>query len=494
MFIRWFGRALALIGLVTFIQGIFLMSYSAVGREQSIAPIHLLNGPADLESTSPPTEEPIVLLTATAFPTPMPTPSPTAISTPTPVPPTATPAFPARWAATATPWPVPLGGSPGGISDPRPLLPFPPKRVNLLLLGSDQRPGERVGRTDTIILASIDPEEPSVRLLSIPRDLWVYIPGWGFNKINTAYAHGELARYPGGGYGLLQDTLRYNLGIQAHGYALVNFEGMRTIIDTLGGVEVTVRCPLYDVFPDPDNPAITGTLSLPTPGRYHLDGKHALWYMRSRHSTGDLDRSRRQQQVLEGMLDRLKAGGWLLRVPSLWSGIRQTVQTDLGLDEVVWLASIGMRLDRSRIARGWLHQAVASSQISTTEGLELFIYLPTEQTYAYLERFLLGPFPSKAQPMARVEIINASGNPLYGELAAEILGEAGFEVARMVEAAPDGQPTRVSVLVPTVSSATSQALLRAFRLPRSRLEIAPEPGAEAPYRVWLGADFNPCVR
>lgn len=490
MSIRWLGRALALIGFMMIIQSLIWMSHAMWTNRPPGNSEHGLNG---LErSASTPSSGPTPTLPPTGTPTSTPTPAPT--FTPIPPPSMPTPAFPARWAVTPTPRPGVSGGSLDGIPEPRPPLAFPPRRVNLLLLGSDRRPGDRIGRMDTIIFASIDPDEPSVRLLSIPRDLWTYIPGWGFNKTNTAYVYGELARYPGGGYGLLQDTLRYNLGLTAHGYALVDFEGMRTIIDALGGVDVNVRCPLYDVFPDPDNPAITDTLALPAPGRYHLDGQQALWYMRSRHSTSDFDRSRRQQQVLEGLLDRLKEGGWLLRVPSLWSRIRQTVQTDLGLEEVLWLASIGVRLDRSRIARGWLHPVMAPSTISTTAGSELFVYLPTEQAYSYLERFLLGPLPAEASPIARVEVINASGNPFYGEMAVEILREAGFQAVRMVEAAPDGQPTRVIAMGSAGSSTAASALLRAFRLPRSRLEVSPEPGAEAPYRIWLGADFNPCVR
>ncbi|WP_376788875.1 LCP family protein [Thermoflexus sp.] len=488
MSIRWLGRALVLIGFMMIAQSLIWMSQGMLTDRPPGNPGHGLNGLERSASTS--SSGPTPTLQPTGTPPSMPTPT----FTPVPPPSTPTPAFPARWAVTPTPLPGVSRGSLEGIPEPRPPLAFPPRRVNLLLLGSDRQPGERIGRTDTILFVSIDPDEPSVRLLSIPRDLWVYIPGWGLNKINTAYVHGELARYPGGGYGLLQDTLRYNLGLTAHGYALVDFDGMRTIIDALGGVDVNVRCPLYDVFPDPDNPAITGTLALPAPGRYHLDGQQALWYMRSRYSTSDFDRSRRQQQVLEGLLDRMKEGGWLWRVPSLWSGIRQTVQTDLGLEEALWLASIGARLDRRRIARGWLHPVLAPRMISTTVGSNLFVYLPTEQAYSYLEQFLLGPLLAEALPIARVEIINASGNPSYGEMAAEILREAGFQAVRMVEAAPDGQPTRVIATSSAGSSTAASALLRAFRLPRSRLEVSLEPGAEAPYRVWLGDDFNPCVR
>ena len=483
MTMRWLGRALALIGFLMVLQSLAWMSRVP---PMGTSPSRLASG-----------EEAVTAIPSPALPAapPTPTPSPMPTATPTPVPPTPTPTpgLPARWALTPTPPPAPVG-VPEGAPPPRPLLSFPPGRVNLLLLGSDRQPGERVGRTDTIILISVDPEGPSARLLSIPRDLWVYIPGWQSHKINTAYPHGELSGYPGGGYGLLRDTLRYNLGIATHGYALVDFQGMRAIIDALGGVDVLVRCPLYDVFPDPDDPTITGTLNLPAPGYYHLDGKQALWYMRSRYSTGDADRARRQQQVLEGMLDRLKEGGWLSRAPALWSGLRQTVQTDLGLDEVLWLASIGVRLDRSRIARGWLHPVLAPRTISTTGESELFVYLPTEQTYSYLEQFLLGPLPSGTSPIARVEVINASGNSFYGEMAVEILREAGFQAVRMVEVAPDGRPTWVIAMGSAGSSTAASALLRAFRLPRSRLEVSPEPGAEAPYRIWLGADFNPCVR
>ena len=484
MTMRWLGRALALIGFLMVLQSLAWMSRVP---PMGASPSRLANG----EEAA--TAIPSPALPAAPSPTPAPSPMPTATPTPVPPTPTPTPGLPARWALTPTPPPAPVG-VPEGAPPPRPLLSFPPGRVNLLLLGSDRRPGERVGRTDTIILVSIDPEGPSARLLSIPRDLWMYIPGWQSHKINTAYPHGELSGYPGGGYGLLRDTLRYNLGIVTHGYALVDFQGMRAIIDALGGVDVLVRCPLYDVFPDPDDPTITGTLNLPAPGYYHLDGKQALWYMRSRYSTGDADRARRQQQVLEGMLDRLKEGGWLSRAPALWSGLRRTVQTDLGLDEVLWLASLGLRMDRSRIARGSLHPVVASARITTTSENELFIYLPTEQTYAYLERFLLGPLPSQASPLTRVELINASGNALYAGMAVEILREAGFGVVRTAEVEPDGRPSRVLALHPGSSAGAAQSLLRALHLPASRLESAPEPGAEVAYRIWLGADFNPCGR
>ena len=468
------GRALLFIGWIMVVQSLVWM---ADGRWARVAdPRRAAGGRGQHHAASPtPSPSPIPTATPVPSPTPVPTPSPT-------------PALPARWSTPVVPRVSATFSLSGPVPTPHPALPLPPDRVNLLLLGSDRRAGQALGRTDTIIVASIDPREPSVRLLSIPRDLWVYIPGWTYHKVNTAYVHGELVRYPGGGYGVLRDTLFYNLGLPTHGYALVDFLGMRQLIDALGGVEVTVRCPFNETFVDPADPTITHTLSLPGPGRYRLDGNEALWYMRSRRIGGDYGRSRRQQQVLEAMWKRLKEGGWLLRVPQLWISLRQTVQTDLGLEELAWLASVGLRLDRSRIVHGWLHTVV--SPTTSVEGLS--IYVPTEKTHAYLQRFLIGPIEPPQAPAVRVEAINATGNPIDGELAAEILGEAGFGVARVLEVAPDGQPTRVLALSSASDPAVRRRLLQALRLPATRVEAAPEPGAEAAYRIWLGSDFNPC--
>src|SRR5215510_13101075 len=117
--------------------------------------------------------------------------------------------------------------------------------VNFLLIGSDRRPGGSF-RTDTMVIAILRPNEGQVSLISIPRDLWVYIPDWENQRINTAYQHRISVGYPGGGPGLLKDTIQYNLGIRIDHTALVEFDGFRKIVDTLGGVDVPVSCPYTD--------------------------------------------------------------------------------------------------------------------------------------------------------------------------------------------------------------------------------------------------------
>ncbi|HEX6035483.1 MAG TPA: LCP family protein, partial [Anaerolineales bacterium] len=129
--------------------------------------------------------------------------------------------------------------------------------VNFLLIGSDRRSGTSF-RTDTMVIAILRPHEGQVSLISIPRDLWVSIPGWENQRINTAYQHGISVDYPGGGPGLLKDTIQYNLGIRIDHTAMVDFDGFRQIVDTLGGVDVPVSCAytdwrLIDPSYDPEN-------------------------------------------------------------------------------------------------------------------------------------------------------------------------------------------------------------------------------------------------
>jgi LCP family protein required for cell wall assembly len=411
-------------------------------------------------------------------PTPSPTPPPTLTPSPTPSPaPTAT--------ATLTPvpmTPIAPGGSVG--------LGLPPNRVNIILLGMDRWDIERRGRTDTMILVSIDPDEPSVRMVSIPRDLWVRLPWGGEHKLNTAY--------PSGGFEGLRSTLRLNLGISVDRFVAIDFTGMRRLIDALGGVDVLVRCPLYDVFPDPDYPTLTYTLDLRTPGWYHLDGKLAMGYMRSRLTTSDYHRARRQQQVLRAMFRKLRSENLLPRIPELWPAIRRMVHTNLSLGEVVWLAWVGRRLSEDRIAHAYLHATMVSSRTlylpppttGVTQPLELWIYVQTGNTIPFLRRFLTEPLPNPAE-RTPVELINATGEEARGDIAEEMLAEAGFRVTRRIELRREEQPTRVIMLREGGGSEAGR-LLRALRVSFSRLERAPEPDATVPYRIWLGPDFNPC--
>ena len=228
-------------------------------------------------------------------------------------------------------------GPPAPTEDPsvRPLQ----RTYNILLVGTDQRDLEYVGRTDTIMVLAVDKAKHRAALVSFPRDIYLPIPGVGYNRINVAYPFGEEVK-KGGGLPLLMSTIDKNFGIPIDNYVRIDFSGFQDVIDALGGVDVVVDCPLYDEL-------IYRYFSTYTldPGTYHMNGEQALYYARSRKTTNDFDRARRQQRVLLAVRKRVLDGGLVPRIPALWMALRDTVDTDMRPGAIAELAKFGAGLD-----------------------------------------------------------------------------------------------------------------------------------------------------
>ena len=137
-------------------------------------------------------------------------------------------------------------------------------------------------------------------MLSIPRDLWVYIPWYGWSRINTAHRKGYALNYPGEGPELLKRTIEVNFGIPIHHWARVDFRGFRRVVDELGGVDITVACPVNLRYQPPtsDDSDDEQEEMVLEPGVYHMDGETALRYVRTRRGGSDFDRAGRQHQFL----------------------------------------------------------------------------------------------------------------------------------------------------------------------------------------------------
>ena len=242
--------------------------------------------------------------------------------------------------ANPTPTPFqPVSGNPGQAATPLPgneqiaeptptekVYQKPEGQVNILLLGSDVRPDDGGFRTDSIIWLSLNPKDGFVSAVSFPRDLFVFIPGWGENRINTAF--------PRGGFELLADTFEYNLGIRPDHYALINFNGFKSVINNLGGIDVNAAQNLTDKCPEWIN--ASGYCSV-GPGTVHMNGEMALWYGRSRYSSNDIERARRGQEVIKAIFNRLMSLDAILRAPELFRAYSSYIQTDLTLPEIVSL-------------------------------------------------------------------------------------------------------------------------------------------------------------
>ena len=367
--------------------------------------------------------------------------------------------------------------------------------VNFLLIGSDKRPGSSY-RTDTLVIAILWPKEGQVSMISIPRDLWIYIPTVGMQRINTAYQSGELYTYPGGGPGLLKDTIAYNLGIRIDHTAMVEFDGFRRIVDRMGGAEVPVSCAYTDwrlIDPSFDQYNENNWwLYTVGPGVVHMDGDLALWYARSRSKSNDFDRGRRQQEVLRAIFEQALKTDTLSKIPQLYNDLSSTVITDLGLADLLRMAPYAPKLTNADIrsyyirppyVNGWITPGGASVQLPDDTLLKQMLVEATTLSPRATERTAV-----------KVEIQNGSPFDTYDALAASRLNYAGYETSI---SPADNRNYTYSVLVDfTLAQDPNQRSLISNALgitPTSELSL-PNSTSPVQYRVILGYDYEPCFK
>jgi LCP family protein required for cell wall assembly len=242
--------------------------------------------------------------------------------------------------------------------------------VTVLLLGSDRRPGERaIPRTDAMIVVRVDPAAGRVAMLSLPRDLWVPIPGHGENRISNAYLWGEREGPPGAGLALAGATVSGLLGLPIDHIALVDLDGFAGLVDAVGGVTVDVAAELVDRrYPTMDYGTTTVRFR---PGRQRLYGEAALAYARMRHPDSDFGRAERQQQILLAIGERLRERGHLanlLAAEQIAAALAGFAQTDMPRERIVALAWAMRELDAAAVER----YALGADDVSFGVGADRF--------------------------------------------------------------------------------------------------------------------------
>lgn len=217
------------------------------------------------------------------------------------------------------------------------------ERLNLLIMGLDQRAGSALpGRADVVMIANVDPVSRRVSLLSIPRDLWVEIPGHGENRINSAYFYGEFDGVEGGGPGLMKRTVELNFGIDIDYWGTLDFGCFKQIVDILGGITVDVPEEIRDdQYPD-ENYGYT-RIYVPA-GSQLMDGETALQYVRARHQSSDFSRMRRQQQVLLAVRDKALRLDIIFSLRELITLLGKAFSTDLPTENLLGLANLGAQI------------------------------------------------------------------------------------------------------------------------------------------------------
>lgn len=447
-----------------------------------------------------------ILTTALASPSPttLPstfTPRPTNTPTFTPTPsatPTRTPAPTSTPTVTNTPFPYAalnekLPTPETAVPTPVPTFAVPNNLTLIALLGNDGA-GLADGRTDTIILVAINKSAKTATLLSLPRDLYVPVPGWQMARINQVLPHGFGASYPdGGGLGLLRDTLLWSFGVPVDKYVRVGFSGFKQAVDILGGVEVPVTCPLRDwrlISPELD-PSVEENWEQFTleAGLHQMDGDLALWYVRSRRTTSDFERGRRQQQVVRAMLNQGLNRDLIPQIPALWETYRQSVETDLGLAQVLELAAMAPAVRANGIRHLTLpYSAFQSWQVpSSGAAVQLIQWEAAEPVFAQLL------YPSELNRGSRpltVEIVTNSFEQY--RLAAENLAWFGIIPLYTYNPEPDPPTTSIDLHAPNDKGAFSWIVAWAFNQRSDQINILGSSDAPALYTIQLGADFNPC--
>lgn len=384
-----------------------------------------------------------------------------------------------------------------------PLIPRDYELVNILLLGGDEElVQDNTVRTDTMIVVSVNTQTGTVAMLSLPRDLFVYVPTPTMQRLNTVYGIGEAFGWPGGGFGLLRQVIFYNFGFQVHYYAKVNFSGFETIIDRLGGVELAVDCTYQDYYPvedfDPTRPIEENykLRTLPV-GFYHMNGFDALWYARTRNLSTDFDRGRRQQQLLRAIYRAARDQGLISTLPSLWSEITQVVETDIPFDVMLGLIPVALNLDPARIENFLMVRTYHTIPWQPPTGalagqaVQLPAYEPIRQL---LTDFYTPPTENQLTvSQARIAVYNASGNPDWDRVAAERLYLRGL-TAYAAGLWPGGD-VRDSFIVDQVGEekgSLTGLIAGELNIPTSAVQIQPDPNRSEDYRIVIGGTYNSC--
>ncbi len=253
-------------------------------------------------------------------------------------------------------------------------------RVNVLLLGLDSYDGsaDRSGpaRSDTMILLTLDPQSRTAGILSIPRDLWVNIPGFGYGRINTAYMNGDAAKLPGGGPALAMKTVEQVIGVPVQYYAQIEFASFVRLIDELDKIPVFVE---KNITIDPIGPG-SDEIFLRR-GEHMLGGVEALAYARNRYTEGgDVDRAKRQQQVIMGIRERVLDPANFPRLvadaPSIYAIIQDGINTNLTFDQIMRLAMLASSVPEENIKKGIINYDMMLPYNVVVNGQNQAVYKP----------------------------------------------------------------------------------------------------------------------
>lgn len=314
-------------------------------------------------------------------------------------------------------------------------------RTNVLLLGmgGQKHPGGYL--SDTIIVASINHKGNQLGLISVPRDLWVPIQGFDHAKINEAYANGENnKKIAGGGGALASKTVENVLGIPMHYYVSLDFEGFKKIVDTVGGIDVYVEKDIYDPYYPAENMIDYSPFKI-SAGEHHMDGALALKYVRSRKTTSDFDRSRRQQQVMAAVKDKVLSLDILVnpkKVTEIINILGNHLRTNMQIEEIYALWNIGKSIDMTNVRSKVLDTSVNGLLVGGQDWRGYYIYprkgIDKFGDLQILAKNLFAAVAGDELAAARVQVLNGTSRKGVAATVSGYLTSYGYNVTNIGDA------------------------------------------------------------
>ncbi len=372
--------------------------------------------------------------------------------------------------------------------------------VTLLVMGLDYRDwesGDGPPRTDTMILLTVDPLTKTAGMLNVPRDLWVSIPGFEYDRINNAYPLGEAYEVPGGGPALAMQTIESLLGVPIDYYAIIDFYAFEQFIDELGGINVTVP---EEIAVDPIGKANTVFLEAKD---YLLDGPTALAYARARHTEGgDFDRALRQQQVILAIKDRIIDLGpaqMASRAPALYNQLAAGIHTDLSLEDAMKLGWLALDIPIQSIQRGAIAPPKSVMFAKSPDGSkDILIPVPDQirliRDQVFASSTMASPVLTTGDVLANMQaegatIVVANGTYIEG-LAQETQAYLQSQGANVVDTQNGEYSTFTRIIDYTGNPYTDRYLVDLMNITPYSISLQYDPNSPVDVLVILGDDWG----
>jgi len=373
-------------------------------------------------------------------------------------------------------------------------------RINILFLGIGDPSHAGADLSDSMMVMSVDTRTHDVGMLSIPRDLWVDIPGLGYNKINDANAFGD-SRTKDGGPALAMQVVSKTLGIPVQYFVRTDFTGLKEAVDTLGGVTVTVPQALYDSeYPCQNNEKYSCGLNIKA-GTYVMNGTLALEYARCRkgYCGNDFGRARRQQDILLDMKDKALSLPTLVnpaKISSLIDILGDNVRTDLSLDELKDFYNMLKGVSTSNVSQNVLDNTDNDLVVTANIGGASTV-IPTAGVgnYGPIQAFVRSIFfdGEIKREVAALSVENDSGSPATGTAVCALLKSYSYNVVSCTNGATTQSTTTLTDLTGGKKPYTLQYLQKRFNLKaQSQPAVSGASDPTAPVlRLVIGENYRP---